>query len=113
MYLLNENKHDIEIKAEDEAKNTTNSETERASFKSALELMDRIINGSLTNGIALVTNQPKTNENCLEISLTKQALEQYNLKRILLINFDLSHNSLVQKEFYNNSKFVYFELKFV
>ncbi len=107
LYILSQPKHEEEdtqdlskiiepIKSE-----CTN--TDQISLRCAVELMDQIITGSLSNGLAFVSK--KSQNNCIEAILARLAIEKYNTKRVLLINFDLNHNSLVQNEFYNNNRF--------
>jgi hypothetical protein len=112
LYLLSQSKHDDYFK---EYKHNLSAiiepikgeyiNSDDISLRCALELMDQIITGSLSNGVAFISNKSRTQNNCIEATLARMAIEKYNSKRVLLINFDLDHNLFVQNEFYNNNRF--------
>ena len=111
LYILgdSENKQDDSQNIKEEKQSDTDAKlVEDISLKCATELMDRIINGNMENGISFITNKSKN----VDINLTKLSIEKYNLKRVLWLNWDLKPNNLAQKEFSNNSKFLKLSLIF-
>lgn len=117
LYILTQNNHeeDDSIKSKEENRQDLlgniepiKSECNNSydiSLRCAVELMDQIISGSISNGVAFVSNKYRTQKNCIEATLARMAIEKYNTKRVLLINFDLNHNLYVQNEFYSNNRF--------
>lgn len=69
------------------------------SLGNSLELIDQLIKRDIDNGIALVNTNPTRH-------LAQLCLDKYNLKRVLIVNWDLRHDYLTQKSFYDTTKYV-------
>lgn len=72
----------------------------KRTLNNCLELVDQIVNNNVTNGVGFIDSQFSTDITTL---LIKFCVQKYNLKRILIINWDIEHNTKLQEKFYENS----------
>ncbi|GFT75235.1 histone deacetylase 6 [Nephila pilipes] len=84
-----------------------------------LELVSAVLQGSVSNGLAIVRppgHHATVKDACgycffnnVAIA-TKHALENYNLKRILIVDWDVHHGQATQRMFYNDPRVLYFSI---
>ena len=71
------------------------------SLGSALELADQIVTDKLNNGIGFFDSKSST---YIVPLMAKFCIQKYNIKRILVVNWDSKHDVTLQEEFYENKK---------
>ncbi|GFQ83953.1 histone deacetylase 6 [Trichonephila clavata] len=85
----------------------------------SLELVSSVLRGSVRNGLAIVRppgHHADVQDACgycffNNIAIAaKHALEKYNLKRILIVDWDVHHGQATQRMFYNDPRVLYFSI---
>jgi hypothetical protein len=72
---------------------------------SSLELIDQILSeNNVKNGIGFIKSPKNIERGSFESLLGDIVLKKHKLKRILFLNWDTTHNSNLQKRFYNDSR---------
>ena len=67
----------------------------------SLELIDKIKNDDLNNGVVLLNSEHFI---AMPSLLANYCIQKYNTKRILVINWDTEHNTQLQNDLYTNQK---------
>jgi hypothetical protein len=83
--------------------NYESNEALNYAYGSSLELLDQLMTQAIENGCIFVN---RDFESSIETNLIQYSIEKYNLKRVLVIDWDTTHNLNIQQEFYDNSKLV-------
>ena len=79
----------------------TKTDAFKTTLASVLELTDQIINDDLNNGFAFLEGE--TSSYILSV-LLRFCIQKHNTKRILVVNWDAEHDSVIQEEFYDNPR---------
>ncbi|XP_061195454.1 histone deacetylase 6-like isoform X1 [Saccostrea echinata] len=99
--------------------NQTTYECSLLSLGSTVELMEQILKKKVRNGMALIRppgHHAMTEEFCgfcyfNNVAIAaKHALENFKLKKILIIDWDVHHGQGIQQMFYNDPRVLYFSI---
>lgn len=86
---------------------------------STIDLVDNILHGNVQNGMAIIrppghhAMKAEFNGYCFfnNVSIAAQyALDKYNIKKILIVDWDVHHGQATQRFFYNDPRVLYFSI---
>lgn len=61
------------------------------------EMVDQLCDNKIDNGVVFTNSS-------IEPALINACINKHNLKRILVVNWNINHNLKLQNEFYDNAK---------
>ena len=63
------------------------------------EMVDQLYNNKIDNGVVFMNTVAS-----IESQLINASINKHNLKRVLVVNWNINHNLKLQNEFYDNTK---------